>query len=61
MPLFRYRCPDCGWDIETLIEEVTSDRRDAYQPVVCPNCQQLHSVNTLNGEVIAADELGDPW
>ena len=48
-------------DIETLIEEVTSDRRDAYQPVVCPNCQQLHSVNTLNGEVVAADELGDPW
>jgi DNA-directed RNA polymerase subunit RPC12/RpoP len=60
MSLFRYRCPDCGWDVETLIG-VISDHHDAYQPVVCPNCQQLHSVNTANGEVIAADELGDPW
>jgi DNA-directed RNA polymerase subunit RPC12/RpoP len=57
---FRYRCPDCGWEVETLTEAVTSDH-DAYQPVVCPNCQQLHSVNMANGEVIAADELGDPW
>lgn len=61
MHAFRYRCPDCGWEVETLTEGVTSDERDVYQPVVCPNCQQLHSVNTASGEVIAADELGDPW
>ena len=58
---FSYSCPDCGWDVESLVGEVTSDNGDAYQPIVCPNCQQLHSVNTANGEVIAADELGDPW
>ena len=28
---FSYRCPDCGWDIETLLSEVTSNERDAYQ------------------------------
>jgi hypothetical protein len=59
---FRYICPDCGWDVETRVGAVTSAfEGDAYQPVVCPNCQNLHSVNTANGEVIAADELGDPW
>jgi predicted RNA-binding Zn-ribbon protein involved in translation (DUF1610 family) len=58
---FSYRCPDCGWDIETLVLEVTSDERDAYQSVVCPNCHQLHSVNPANGEILVEDGLGDPW
>ena len=58
---FSYRCPDCGWDIETLVQEVTSNEHDAYQSTVCPNCQQLHSVNPANGEILVEDGLGDPW
>ncbi len=58
---FSYRCPDCGWDVETLVPAVTSDERDAYQSAVCPNCQQLHSVNPANGEILVEDGLGDPW
>ena len=58
---FRYHCPDCGWNIETLVPELTSDERDAYQSAVCPNCQQLHSVNPANGEILVEDGLGDPW
>jgi DNA-directed RNA polymerase subunit RPC12/RpoP len=58
---FSYRCPDCGWDIETLVPQVTSNEHDAYQSTVCPNCQQLHSVNPANGEVLVEDGLGDPW
>ncbi len=58
---FRYRCPNCGWDVETLIERAAPDEGDACQPVVCPKCQQCHSVNRANGEVLVADELGDPW
>ena len=58
---FSYRCPDCWWDIETLLSEVTSNERDAYQSAVCPNCQQLHSVNPTNGEILVEDGLGDPW
>jgi hypothetical protein len=34
---------------------------DTYEPLLCPKCQQIHSVNPANGEVAAADELGDPW
>ena len=58
---FSYRCPDCGWDIETFVPEVTSNEHDAYQSTVCPNCQQLHSVNPANGEILVEDGLGDPW
>ena len=58
---FSYRCPDCRWDIETLVPEVTASERDAYQSTVCPNCQQLHSVNPANGEILVEDGLGDPW
>ena len=58
---FSYRCPDCGWEIETLVPEVTSNEHDAYQSTVCPNCQQLHSVNPVSGEILVEDGLGDPW
>jgi len=58
---FSYCCPDCGWDIETLVPEVTSNEHDDYQSTVCPNCQQLHSVNPANGEILVEDGLGDPW
>lgn len=59
--MLRYSCPDCGWDVERLVTGVISDEGDAYQAIVCPNCQHLHSVNAANGDIIAADELGDPW
>jgi hypothetical protein len=58
---FSYRCPDCGWVVETLVPEVTFSERDTYQSTVCPNCQQLHSVNPANGEILVEDGLGDPW
>jgi len=48
-------------DIETLVGAVTSDEHDVYQSTVCPNCQQLHSVNPANGEILVEDGLGDPW
>jgi predicted RNA-binding Zn-ribbon protein involved in translation (DUF1610 family) len=56
-----YRCPDCGWDIDITTPEVTANDRESYQSVVCPNCQQLHSVNPANGQILAEDGLGDPW
>jgi hypothetical protein len=44
-----------------LIEALSPEDRDSCQPAICPNCQQFHSVNPFNGEVLAGDELGDPW
>ena len=57
---FSYRCPDCGWDIETLLSEVTSNERDAYQSAVCPNCQQLHSVNPCERRNPRRGRVGRP-
>src|SRR5690349_12509326 len=59
MTEFRYRCPDCGWEVNARIQ--SSDERDSCQPVICPSCQQFHSVHPAHGEVLGADELGDPW
>ena len=61
MPVIRYRCPDCGQEVETLTAQLVSNDCDAYERVLCPKCQQIHSVNPANGEIAAADELGDPW
>jgi DNA-directed RNA polymerase subunit RPC12/RpoP len=41
MPVIRYRCPDCGQEVETLTAQPVSDDCDAYKPVLCPKCQQL--------------------
>jgi predicted RNA-binding Zn-ribbon protein involved in translation (DUF1610 family) len=56
-----YSCPDCGWDIQMPTSEVASNDCDAYHSAVCPNCQQLHSVNPASGQILAEDGLGDPW
>jgi hypothetical protein len=60
-PVIRYRCPDCGQHAETAVAQSDSADCDTYESVLCPSCQQLHCVNAANGEVVAEDELGDPW
>jgi hypothetical protein len=58
--MLPYPCPDCGWDIEMPIP-AASNERDVYESAVCPSCQQLHSVNRADGQILAEDGLGDPW
>ena len=61
MPIIRYRCPDCGQEVESsTAQQVTADR-DTYEPLLCSRCQQVHSVNPADGEIAGEDELGDPW
>jgi DNA-directed RNA polymerase subunit RPC12/RpoP len=54
-----YRCPDCGEQVET--PAARSDDCENYELLLCPNCRQVHCVNSASGEVVADDELGDPW
>jgi hypothetical protein len=61
MSVIRYRCPDCDQEVETPAVRPDSDDCDIYESVLCPSCRQLHCVNTANGEIVAEDELGDPW
>ena len=60
-PVISYRCPDCGQQAETPAAQSESADCDNYESVLCPSCRQLHCVNAVNGEVVAEDELGDPW
>jgi DNA-directed RNA polymerase subunit RPC12/RpoP len=60
-PAIRYRCPDCGQQAETPAAQSDAVDSDTYESVLCPSCRQLHCVNAANGEVVAEDELGDPW
>jgi acetone carboxylase gamma subunit len=61
VPIISYRCPDCGQVVETYAAEHWSDGRDTYERVLCPKCQQLHSVNPASRQVMGEDELGHPW
>jgi DNA-directed RNA polymerase subunit RPC12/RpoP len=59
--VISYRCPDCGQQVETPTAQSGSANCETYESVLCPSCWQLHCVNAANGEIIAEDELGDPW
>jgi predicted RNA-binding Zn-ribbon protein involved in translation (DUF1610 family) len=60
MSAIKYRCPDCGQQI-TFIARPVSDDDDYYESTLCPNCRELHSLDRASGQVLAEDELGDPW
>jgi hypothetical protein len=60
MSAIHYRCPDCEQKI-TFVAQQTADDGDFYESTLCPNCRELHSVNRTTGQVLAEDELGDPW
>lgn len=36
MPIYEYRCPDCGEKFEKLV------RLDGTVEVICPRCQSTH-------------------
>ena len=59
--LTKYRCPDCGEQSETPTPQSHSEDCETYELLLCPHCRQFHCVNAANGEVVADDELGDPW
>jgi DNA-directed RNA polymerase subunit RPC12/RpoP len=61
MAIMRYRCPDCGQEVESSTMQQATAGCDTYESVLCPKCQQVHSVNPADGEVAGEDELGDPW
>jgi hypothetical protein len=56
MAAFIYRCPNTGLRIQALspAEEIAEDE-DAYEPVTCVMCQQVHLVNAATGKVLGED------
>jgi predicted RNA-binding Zn-ribbon protein involved in translation (DUF1610 family) len=54
MPLFLYRCPKTGFDVQGFASEDTSEDHHVYEPVTCPMCGQIHHVNPATGTVLQA-------
>jgi hypothetical protein len=58
MAAFIYRCPNTGLRIQALsTTEKSAEDENAYEPVTCVMCQQVHLVNPSTGKVLGeADE-----
>jgi len=52
-PPFLFRCPVTGARVAgLLVEESPDDDPDAYVPVTCLSCGQIHLVNLKTGKTI---------
>ncbi len=52
MPIYEYRCEDCGHDFETLV-------RSAHDVPHCPSCGEVEHL-TKQFSVPAAAQVGGP-
>jgi hypothetical protein len=56
MATVLYHCPNTGFRVQGYTADETVPRdRNAYEPVTCLACKQVHLVNPKTGEV-----LGNP-
>ncbi len=53
MATFLYRCPATNLTVQGLVADDPDDG-DAYQPLTCLACRQIHLVNPTTGKVLAA-------
>lgn len=48
-----YRCPNTGFRVQGYTDNETIARdHDAYEPVTCLACKQVHCVNPKTGKVL---------
>ena len=53
MATILYRCPNTGFRVQGYTENETIPRdHDAYEPVTCLACKQVHLVNPKTGELL---------
>ena len=55
MAPFIYRCPNTGLRIQAWAAEEVTEDEDAYEPVTCVMCQQVHLVNAVTSKVLGGD------
>jgi len=52
VPLFVFRCPNTGKQVQGFSAEDVSKEAHVYEPVRCIACQYLHHVNPATGAVL---------
>jgi hypothetical protein len=52
MPLFVYRCPSIGRQVQGFSADDVSVDAHTYEPVFCSVCRHFHNVNPATGAVL---------
>ena len=55
MPLFIYRCPTTGQQVQGFSADDLSEDMHTYKSVLCMKCKRFHMVNPATGAVLARD------
>jgi hypothetical protein len=55
MPLFIYRCPVTGRQVQGFSADDVSEDTHTYEPVRCVPCKRFHMVNPATGAVFGQD------
>ena len=56
MPLFIYRCPNTGMNVQGFTaDDLTEDDKETYEAVSCTACRQVHWVNPKTEKVLGRD------
>ena len=56
MATFIFRCPITRQNVQGWIADKVVEHADAYVPVQCTACRQLHHVNLAAGQVLGNDD-----
>jgi hypothetical protein len=52
-----YQCPNIGFRVQGYtVDETTPNDHDAYEPITCLACKQVHRVNLKTGKVLGEGE-----
>jgi hypothetical protein len=61
MPLFVYRCPTTGHQVQGFSADDVSEDTHTYERVFCIMCKRFHVVNPATGAVLGQNaEQGTP-
>lgn len=52
MPLFIYRCPATGHQVQGFSADDLSVDSHIYEPVFCALCRRFHNVNPATGAIL---------
>jgi len=53
MPLFVYRCPTTGHQVQGFSADDVSEDTHTYERVFCIMCKRVHVVNPASGAVLS--------
>jgi len=56
MPTFVYCYPNTGYRVQRFVAKKVPAGAEAYEPVTCTLCQQVHLVNLATGAVLGEDK-----